>query len=124
VQLRSGGRPGRAEARASRRRLSQRYELEFDDWEQSFYLRGLPLMLARLEYRLLGFFVEQAGRTVPRGELLEALWGPGHTTAHEVLYKALSRLREALGPQARSMIVNRRGIGYLCRLERGEERRA
>ena len=117
VQLRSGGRPANAEAPGSRRRLSQRYELEFDDREQRFYVRGRQLALPLLQTRLLTFLVYQAGRVLSATELLETLWGPQYSTAHHLLHSAMNRLRTALGPDGARLIRGRRGFGYLCVLE-------
>ena len=40
---------------------------------------GLPVRMTQLELKLLRYFAENEGRIIPRGELLENVWGvPGH----------------------------------------------
>ena len=38
-------------------------------------LSGKPVHLAKLEYRLLGYTLQHPGETLPRQELLSAVWG-------------------------------------------------
>ena len=49
----------------------------FDTLEVS--VGGLPVRMTQLELKLLRYFAENEGRIIPRGELLENVWGlPGH----------------------------------------------
>ena len=38
-------------------------------------LNGKPVHLAKMEYRLLGYLLQHPGETLPRQDLLSAVWG-------------------------------------------------
>jgi two-component system OmpR family response regulator len=51
--------------------------IHFDTLEVT--VGGLPVRMTQLELKLLRYFAENEGRIIPRGELLENVWGvPGH----------------------------------------------
>jgi Tol biopolymer transport system component/DNA-binding winged helix-turn-helix (wHTH) protein len=75
-----------------------------------------PSGSARLEPKAMGVLVElasQPGQVVARQQLLERVWGPEMAT-DDVLSRAISELRRALGDDSRNpqFIVTVRGAGY------------
>ncbi|OHB79008.1 MAG: DNA-binding response regulator [Planctomycetes bacterium RBG_16_64_12] len=87
---------------ASKRSASIR-SFEFGDATIDFEtfqvtVRGEPVRMTPLEMKLLRYFVENEGRVIPRGELLENVWGmPGYlnTRAPD---QFIRRLRKAFEP--------------------------
>ncbi|MEB3982830.1 response regulator transcription factor [Mycobacterium sp. 663a-19] len=72
---------------------------------------GSPLDLTATELRLLGFLVEQRGRIVSTGQILNAIWGYDAYDANlvHVHISGLRRKLEAHGPRILQTV---RGIGY------------
>lgn len=72
---------------------------------------GNPLALTGTELRLLGFLVEQRGRIVSTGQILNAVWGYDAYDANlvHVHVSGLRRKLEAHGPR---VLYTVRGIGY------------
>jgi DNA-binding response OmpR family regulator len=81
-----------------------------DERQMRVVLRGAPLALTALEYRLLSYLMRNAGRIVPPHELFEHVYadeGGREANALEVL---IARVRRKLGVE---LIETRRGFGYL-----------
>jgi two-component system, OmpR family, response regulator len=72
-------------------------------------LRGVPLPLSSLEYRLLAYLAHHHDRVVAPGELLEHLHGDEDGREANALEALITRLRRKLGP---GIIGTRRGFGY------------
>ncbi|WP_118915412.1 response regulator transcription factor [Mycobacterium shigaense] len=72
---------------------------------------GKPLALTGTELRLLAFLVEQRGRIVSTGQILNAVWGYDAYDANlvHVHVSGLRRKLEAHGPR---VLCTVRGIGY------------
>jgi two-component system response regulator RegX3 len=84
-----------------------RYELRIDD--ETF---ALP----RKEFEVMRLLMSRAGRIVPRGDLLEEVWGYGWTDS-KTLDQHIRRLRRKLESAGGAPIITTvRGVGY--RLER------
>jgi DNA-binding response OmpR family regulator len=76
-------------------------------------VRGEPVQLTPVEYKLLYHLVRNAGRLLPHEALLERVWGDdeGATTHHLKVF--ISRLRTKLErPGAPQYIQTERGAGY------------
>ncbi len=79
---------------------------------------GQEAVLTALEYRLLLVLMENRGRTLPRGLILEKLWdSEGNYVNDNTLTVTVKRLREKL--KNTRCIVTVRGIGY--RMEEAED---
>jgi DNA-binding response OmpR family regulator len=83
--------------------------LVLDSTRMTVTLRGRPLNLSALEYRLLAFLALQPGRVTPPPELLEHLYGDDDAREANALEALVARLRRKLGP---GIIGTRRGFGY------------
>lgn len=72
---------------------------------------GSPLDLTATELRLLAFLVEQRGRIVSTGQILNALWGYG---AYDVnlVHVHIKKLRVKLETHGPRILHTVRGIGY------------
>jgi two-component system OmpR family response regulator len=83
--------------------------LEIDPASATVTVKGVPVELTQMEYRLLYHLVSNAGKVVPAAVLAETLYSHHHerdTNAIEVL---VGRLRRKVG---KDYIATRRGFGY------------
>jgi DNA-binding response OmpR family regulator len=74
-----------------------------------------PVRLTRKESQLLAVLQQNAGRCMPRGYLLETVWGYRNGTRTRTLDVHIQRLRHKLGPEeaARILTVLRSGYAWL-----------
>lgn len=68
---------------------------ELDEDARSLTLRGAPQEVQPLVFDLLAYFVRNAGRVVPKDELMDALW-PDLNVTEASLQRAVSLARRAL----------------------------
>lgn len=83
--------------------------LAIDANRMSVALRGVPVALSPLEYRLLAYLALHRERVVPPTELLEHLHGDDDAREANAIEALITRLRRKLGP---GIIGTRRGFGY------------
>ena len=84
--------------------------LLLDTRQMRISLRGVPVALSPLEYRLLAFLMHHAGRVVAPTELAEHLYSSGNERDPNTIEVIVARLRRKLG---NDIIETRRGFGYL-----------
>lgn len=72
-------------------------------------LRGVPISVTPLEFRLLAYLVLHRGRMVPPTELIEHLYGDDDAKEANAVEAIIARLRRKLGA---GVIGTRRGFGY------------
>jgi len=84
--------------------------LSLDTRQMRISLRGNPVALSPLEYRLLAYLMHHAGRVVAPTELAEHLYDSGNDRDPNVIEVIVARLRRKLGS---GVIETRRGFGYL-----------
>ena len=85
-------------------------DLELDERQMRVTLRGVPVALSQLEYRLVAYLLRHNGRVVPQHELEENVYGLGHEHDSNALEVLVRRVRKKLGTD---IIETRRGFGYL-----------
>jgi DNA-binding response OmpR family regulator len=90
-------------------------DLVVDTTRMSVTLRGRPVSLSALEYRLLVYLALRPGRMTPPAELVEHLYGDNDAREANALEALVARLRRKLGP---GIVGTRRGFGYF--LESGD----
>jgi two-component system, OmpR family, response regulator len=83
--------------------------LLLDTLQMRLSLRGAPVALSPLEYRLLAFLMHHAGRVVSPTELAEHLYETGNDRDPNTIEVIVARLRRKLG---NDVIETRRGFGY------------
>jgi two-component system, OmpR family, response regulator len=83
--------------------------LLLDTLKMRLSLRGTPVALSPLEYRLLAFLMHHAGRVVSPTELAEHLYETGNDRDPNTIEVIVARLRRKLG---NDVIETRRGFGY------------
>jgi DNA-binding response OmpR family regulator len=70
------------------------------------------LDLTAKEFDLLAFLVCNAGRVVPRDEILNAVWGTQHPADSNVIEVFVCHLRNKIGDRDNRVIQTIRGVGY------------
>ena len=84
-------------------------DLTLDERQMKVRLRGIPVALSQLEYRLIAYLLRHRGRVVPKHELDENVYGPGEEHDSNALEVLVRRVRKKLGQE---IIETRRGFGY------------
>jgi DNA-binding response OmpR family regulator len=85
-------------------------DIELDERQMKVTVRGVPIALSPLEYRLVAYLLRHRGRVVSQHELDENVYGHGEDHDSNALEVLVGRVRKKLGP---SLIETRRGFGYL-----------
>ena len=96
--------------------------LRVDLTGRSVFVEGKEVHLTAIEYKLLAALIENSGRVVTHRQLLQAVWGPGHTDQTQYLRVYMAHLRRKLEPDpARPRIFQTEaGVGYRLRLDLAE----
>jgi DNA-binding response OmpR family regulator len=81
-----------------------------DERQMRVTLRGIPIALSPLEYRLVAYLLRHRGRVVPQHELDENVYGHGEEHDSNALEVLIGRVRKKLGS---GLIETRRGFGYI-----------
>ena len=88
-------------------------ELTVNFQNQQVTVRGEPIKLTPVEYRLLFQLVRNAGRLLPHQALLDRVWGADYVASNDHLKVFISRLRAKIErPDGPRYIVTERGLGY------------
>src|SRR5687767_5370120 len=74
--------------------------------------QGHVVPLRRKAFETLKLLVENQGRTVPREELLQAIW-PGVTVTDESVTQCVREVRRAIGDVKGELLRTISGRGYL-----------
>jgi DNA-binding response OmpR family regulator/signal transduction histidine kinase len=89
-------------------------ELEIDYVYRQVKVRGTPVELTPIEYKLLYHLAANAGRILTHEQLMSKVWGPMFNQEHHFLWVNISRLRSKLedNPSDPKYIATERGVGY------------
>jgi DNA-binding response OmpR family regulator len=85
-------------------------DLTLDERQMKVSVRGVPVALSPLEYRLVAYLLLHRGRVVPQHELDENVYGHGEEHDSNALEVLIGRVRKKLGTE---LIETRRGFGYI-----------
>jgi len=83
-------------------------------------LEAKTLDLTPREFALLSYLAREAGRIVPRTELLSKVWETNFDPSSNVVDVHIRNLREKLDAHA-ALLETVRGVGYRLRAERSDE---
>ncbi len=89
-------------------------DLAVDFEHREVRLNDEPVKLTPMEYELLKYMVQNAGRVLTRRMLLTAVWGPGHeedTQSLRVLVRQLRKKIEKIPAKPRFILTDP-GVGY------------
>jgi two-component system, OmpR family, KDP operon response regulator KdpE len=89
-------------------------DLAVDLARRQVTLRGEPVHLTPIEYRLLTTLVRYAGRIVTHPQLLKEVWGPNQTDQAQYLRVYVAQLRRKLeqNPARPRYLLTESGVGY------------
>jgi two-component system KDP operon response regulator KdpE len=89
-------------------------ELRVDLGRRQVSIAEQQVHLTPIEYKLLTTLVRYAGRVVTHRQLLQEVWGPGHTEASHYLRVYMGQLRHKLevDPARPRYLVTEPGVGY------------
>jgi DNA-binding response OmpR family regulator len=85
-------------------------DMTLDERQMKVSVRGVPINLSPLEYRLAAYLLLHRGRVVSQQELDENVYGHGEDHESNALEVLVGRVRKKLGSD---LIETRRGFGYL-----------
>jgi DNA-binding response OmpR family regulator len=85
-------------------------DLSLDERQMKISIRGIPVTLSPLEYRLAAYLILHRGRVVSQQELSENIYGLDDAHDSNAIEVLIGRVRKKLGAD---LIETRRGFGYL-----------
>jgi DNA-binding response OmpR family regulator len=90
-------------------------ELEVDFAQHQVRLQGAEVPLTPIEYRLVAYLAQNAGRVITQDLLLEHVWGDEYLGESHMLQVNINRVRKKLEPDpaAPRYVLTKVGIGYL-----------
>jgi DNA-binding response OmpR family regulator len=90
-------------------------DIAINDAEHSVLRAGREVILTPVEYRLLFYLAQNAGRVVPQDQLLEYVWGDEYAGEGHLLQVNMSRLRSKIEPDPAHphYLLTKVGIGYM-----------
>ncbi len=90
-------------------------EMSIDFTQHLVTMAGREISLTPVEYRLLSYLAQNAGRVITQDLLLEHVWGADYLGESHMLQVNINRLRRKLetDPSHPHYILTRVGIGYL-----------
>jgi DNA-binding response OmpR family regulator len=87
--------------------------LKIDFVSQKVKIDNRPVKLTPSEYHLLALLVRNRGAIVPYDRIMDEVWGRSYVGSNESIRIYVRRLRDKLGDNPPSLILNKRGRGYL-----------
>jgi two-component system, OmpR family, KDP operon response regulator KdpE len=80
---------------------------------------GAEVHLTPIEYKLLALLVKHSGMVLTHRQLLEQVWGPGHTHQMQYLRVYMTQLRHKLEaePARPKYFITEPGVGYRLKLD-------
>jgi DNA-binding response OmpR family regulator len=85
-------------------------DVTLDERQMKVSVRGIPVALSPLEYRVVAYLMMRRGRVVSPSELDENVYGHGEEHGSNALEVLVGRVRRKL---ATELIETRRGFGYI-----------
>jgi two-component system KDP operon response regulator KdpE len=91
--------------------------ITLDRLRHSVQKNGLDIHVTPKEFEVLRYLMEHAGRPMPHGKILAALWGPEYREEREYLRVVISQLRKKLedNPAQPAYLLTDSYIGYRFR---------
>ncbi len=98
-------------------------EMKIDLAQHQVLLKDQLIALTPIEFRLLTYLAQNAGRVVTQDMLLEHVWGSEYSGESHLLQVNINRLRHKLEPDEENSnyIHTKMGVGYIMPVVPGEE---
>ena len=91
-------------------------DLTLDPGSRRVARRDQEINLTATEYRLLEFLIRRSGQVVPRGAIIEAVWGFNEEIENNTLEAFVSSLRNKIDSGFNHKLIHTiRGVGYCVR---------
>ena len=92
-------------------------DLRIDFARREVTLGGIELRLTPIEYRLLAYLAQNAGKVLSHRQILNEVWGPGHAEDTHYLRVFMAQLRRKVekDPAQPRLLCTEPGVGYRLR---------
>ncbi len=94
-------------------------DIELDDDAHEVFKAGQPVDLSATEFKLLRFFMANAGRVLSRAQILDHVWHYDFGGEATVVETYVSYLRRKIDTSEPRLLHTVRGVGYVLRVPRG-----
>jgi two-component system OmpR family response regulator len=94
-------------------------DIELDDDAHEVFKAGHPVELSPTEFKLLRFFMANAGRVLSRAQILDHVWHYDFGGEATVVETYVSYLRRKIDTTEPRLLHTVRGVGYVLRVPRG-----
>ena len=88
--------------------------LELDVEKREFRLDEIPLHLTPLEFSLLKFLMQNAGKALTHAQILKNVWGVGYQNDTKILRVFVNQVRKKIetDPNRPKILITISGVGY------------
>jgi len=95
--------------------------LRIDYSRRRVFLDNRELSLTPIEYRLIAFLTQHAGKVITHRQLLKEIWGPSHIEQTQYLRVYMTQLRRKIekDPARPKFLINEPGVGYRFKYDPG-----
>ncbi|MEU1393705.1 MULTISPECIES: response regulator transcription factor [unclassified Nonomuraea] len=90
-------------------------DLELDEESHEVWHDGVPVRLSPTEFRLLRYFMLNAGRVLSKTQILDHVWNGDWRTDVGLVESYVSYLRRKIDTGDRKYLHTLRGVGYILR---------
>jgi two-component system OmpR family response regulator len=94
-------------------------DIELDDDTHEVFKSGVPVALSPTEFNLLRYFLENPGRVLSKGQILDHVWNYDFGGDANVVESYVSYLRRKVDTTEPRLLHTVRGVGYVLRVPRG-----
>ena len=93
-------------------------DIELDDDSHEVWKAGEAVFLSPTEFKLLRYFLVNAGRAVSKAQILDHVWAYDFGGEANVVESYVSYLRRKIDTTEPKLLHTLRGVGYVLRLQR------
>ena len=93
-------------------------DIELDDDSHEVWKAGEAVSLSPTEFKLLRYFLVNAGRAVSKAQILDHVWAYDFGGDANVVESYVSYLRRKIDTTEPKLLHTLRGVGYVLRLQR------
>jgi two-component system OmpR family response regulator len=93
-------------------------DIELDDDTHEVFKNGIPVALSPTEFNLLRYFMENPGRVLSKGQILDHVWNYDFGGDANVVESYVSYLRRKIDTTDPRLLHTVRGVGYVLRVPR------
>jgi len=94
-------------------------DIELDDDTHEVWKNGELVSLSPTEFKLLRYFMQNAGRVLSKAQILDHVWHYDFGGEANVVESYVSYLRRKIDTSEPRLLHTLRGVGYVLRVPRG-----